>query len=123
METNYLTILAEKRQAYEEKRAALEAQRADLDKELKQMKEKFDSDRQALNKLFNHPTKHSIAARRKADAHRIRRVLGGTLSEWQCPYLDGAMSSIGFTIEEDRLVFNIAVPFKHSLYEDQLDLF
>ena len=53
----------------------------------------------------------------------MRRVLGGTLSEWQNPYLNGADATVNFNMEDDKIVFNITVPFIHSAYEDELDLF
>ena len=116
METTYQDIIAQKRAAYE-------AKRAELEKELIELKERFDDERRTINNLCNHPTKKSIDAHRKQNAYNIKRFIGGKLSEWDCPYLNGADAVVGFEIKEDKLVFNVEVPFKHSAYEDQLDLF
>lgn len=115
METYHEMIAAERKD--------YEAKRDELVKQLAELKQKFDDKRRVINDLCNHPTKHSIAAKRKADAYRMRRVLGGTLSEWQNPYLNGADSTVNFNMEDDKIVFNITVPFIHSAYEDELDLF
>ena len=122
MEINYLTILAEERQKYDEKRVSLEEQRTALGKELKALKEQFDDKRKTLDKLFNHPTKHSIANHRKRNGYAIKRYFGEILRQLNYPYISGDQAEIAFTIEEDHLKFSVAVPFKHSAYEDQLDL-
>ena len=116
METTYQDIIAQKRAAYE-------AKRDELQKQLIELKERFDDERRTINNLCNHPTKKSIANHRKQNAYNIKRYIGGKLSEWECPYLNCADAQVGFEIQEDKLVYHIEVPFKHSAYEDQLDLF
>ena len=91
--------------------------------EAPELTEAFKAGNRAINQLCNHPTAKSIAAHRKQNAYNIKRFIGGKLSEWQCPYLNAAESVVGFEIKEDKIVFNVEVPFKHSDYEDQLNLF
>ena len=113
-----MTTLAEKRQDYEEEKARLEEIRDNAAKELKILKEQFDDTRKTLNKLYNHPTKHSIANHRKRNAYGIKRYFGEILRSLNYPYLSGEQAEIAFTIENDHLRFVVAVPFKHSAYED-----
>lgn len=118
MEQNYLTVLAEKRQAYEEKRAELEAQRTALGNELKALKTQFDDERKTLDRLYNHPTKHSIAVHRRRNGYAIRHYFAELLKQLPFPYINGEEAKVGFNIEEDKLTFSVEVPFKHSAYED-----
>jgi len=118
MEPSYLTTLAEERRKYDEKRIALEEQHAAIGKELKALKEAFNDKRKTLDKLYNHPTKHSIANHRKRNGYGIKRYFGEILRSINYPYLSGEQAEIAFTIENDHLRFVVAVPFKHSAYED-----
>ena len=118
MEPSYLTTLAEKRQDYEEEKARLEEIRDNAAKELKILKEQFDDTRKTLNKLYNHPTRHSIAVHRKRNGYFIRKVIGDFLKDMTAPYLAGDESKVAFTVNDDCLTFCIEVPFKHSAYED-----
>ena len=123
METTYESIMAKRREEHEAKMREIQIKEAELQKQKNALKAECKAGNRALNQLCNHPTAKSIAAHRKQNAYNIKRFIGGKLSEWQCPYLNAAESVVGFEIKEDKIVFNVEVPFKHSDYEDQLNLF
>ena len=123
METTFESIMAKRREEHEAKMREIQLKEAELQKQENMLKAEFKAGNRALNQLCNHPTAKSIANHRKQNAYNIKRYIGGKLSEWECPYLNCADAQVGFEIQEDKLVYHIEVPFKHSAYEDQLDLF
>ena len=123
METTFESIMAKRREEHEAKMREIQLKEAELQKQKNMLKAEFKAGNRALNQLCNHPTAKSIATQRKRNAYNIKRFIGGKLSEWECPYLNGAEAVVGFKIEDGKIVLNVEVPFKHSSYEDQFDLF
>ena len=116
METQHIqdfhSALAVCKDIYEQSVSGLDAEIKRLQEQRRLVEEDYKKRRQAINQEFNKPTEHSVASRRLAEAHRMRRVLGGKLSEWNCPVLDGALSKVFFEMKEDRIQMSIEIPFK-----------
>ncbi len=97
---------------YEQSVSGLDAEIKRLQEQRKLVKEDYKKRRQAINQEFNQPTEHSVANRRLVEAHRMRRVVGGKLSEWKSPVIDGAMSKVFFEMKEDHIQMSIEIPYK-----------
>ena len=123
MDNYFETIKEQRRARHEEKRHEIQKKEAELRKWKNRLKTEYRAGNRAINELMNHPTKHSVQSHRKRDAYNIKRVIEGKLAEWGKSHLEMENAVIGFNFEEGKVVFNITIPYKHSAYEDQLDLF
>ena len=65
-----------------------------------------------LQNLFNSPTEHSIACRRKQQAYNLKRSIGGILSQWQSPVIDAQSAQVQFEMKQDHIAMTITIPFK-----------
>ena len=90
-----------------------------IDKEIKRLQEQrklakhvFNKQKERLQQLFNSPTEHSIACRRKQNAYNLKRSFGGILSQWQSPVIDAQSAQVQFEMKEDHIAMTITIPFK-----------
>ena len=90
-----------------------------IDKEIKRLQEQrklakhvFNKQKESLQQLFNAPTEHSIACRRKQQAYNLKRSIGGILSQWQSPVIDAQSAQVQFEMKEDHIAMSITIPFK-----------
>ena len=90
-----------------------------IDKEIKRLQEQrnlakqvYKRQKERLQDLFNAPTEHSIACRRKQQAYNIKRSIGGILSQWQSPVIDAQSAQVQFDMKEDHIAMTITIPFK-----------
>jgi hypothetical protein len=84
---------------------------------LKEFKEKYRAERQQMNEQLNHPTAHSIMARRKRFGYVLRAKIKTLLSDLGHNYYDFDNSTIHFDLEGDKLELHISIPFKKSEIE------
>lgn len=90
-----------------------------IDKEIKRLQahrrlaeQEYKERNKRLHKLFNAPTEHSIACRRKQQAYNLKRSIGGILSQWQSPVIDAQSAQVQFEMKEDHIAMSITIPFK-----------
>ena len=90
-----------------------------IDKEIKRLQEQrnlakqvYKRQKERLHDLFNAPTEHSIACRRKQQAYNLKRSIGGILSQWQSPVIDAQTAQVQFEMKEDHIAMSITIPFK-----------
>ena len=90
-----------------------------IDKEIKRLQEQrnlakqvYKRQKERLHDLFNAPTEHSIACRRKQQAYNLKRSIGGILSQWQSPVIDAQTAQVQFEMKEDHIAMTITIPFK-----------
>ena len=90
-----------------------------IDEEIKKLQEQrrmaeqdYKRQKESLNDLFNAPTEHSIACRRKQQAYNLKRSIGGILSQWQSPVIDAQTAQVQFEMKEDHIAMSITIPFK-----------
>lgn len=90
-----------------------------IDKEIQRLQEQrklakhvFNMQKERLQQLFNSPTEHSIACRRKQNAYNLKRSIGGILSQWQSPVIDAQSAQVQFEMKEDHIAMSITIPFK-----------
>ena len=90
-----------------------------IDKEIKRLQEQrnlakkvYKRQKASLQNLFNSPTEHSIACRRKQQAYNLKRSIGGILSQWQSPVIDAQSAQVQFEMKQDHIAMSITIPFK-----------
>ena len=90
-----------------------------IDKEIKRLQEQrnlakqvYKKQKERLQQLFNAPTEHSIACRRKQQAYNLKRSIGGILSQWQSPVIDAQSAQVQFEMKQDHIAMTITIPFK-----------
>ena len=90
-----------------------------IDKEIKRLQEQrnlakqvYKRQKERLQDLFNSPTEHSIACRRKKQAYNLKRSIGGILSQWQSPVIDAQSAQVQFEMKQDHIAMSITIPFK-----------
>ena len=90
-----------------------------IDKEIKRLQEQrnlakqvYKRQKERLHDLFNAPTEHSIACRRKQQAYNLKRSIGGILSQWQSPVIDAQSAQVQFEMKQDHIAMTITIPFK-----------
>ena len=100
-------------------REIFEKRVSSIDKEIERLKvqrrlaeQDYKSQKDSLHDLFNAPTEHSIACRRKQQAYNIKRSIGGILSQWQSPVIDAQSAQVQFEMKEDHIAMTITIPFK-----------
>ena len=72
----------------------------------------YKRQKERLQDLFNAPTEHSIACRRKQQAYNLKRSIGGILSQWQYPVIDAQTAQVQFEMKKDHIAMTITIPFK-----------
>ena len=90
-----------------------------IDKEIKRLQEQrnlakqvYKRQKERLHDLFNAPTEHSIACRRKQQAYNLKRSIGGILSQWQSHVIDAQSAQVQFEMKQDHIAMTITIPFK-----------
>ena len=90
-----------------------------IDKEIKRLQEQrnlakqvYKRQKERLQDLFNAPTEHSIACRRKQQAYNLKRSIGGILSQWQSPVIDAQSAQVQFEMKQYHIAMTITIPFK-----------
>ena len=116
METNKQQ---EFREALESSREIFEKRVSSIDKEIERLKvqrrlaeQDYKRQKESLQDLFNAPTEHSIACRRKQQAYNLKRSIGGILSQWQSPVIDAQSAQVQFEMKQDHIAMSITIPFK-----------
>ena len=94
-----------------------------IDKEIERLKvqrrlaeQDYKRQKESLNDLFNSPTEHSIACRRKQQAYNLKRSIGGILSQWQSPVIDAQTAQVQFEMKQDHIAMTITIPFKPYVF-------
>ena len=100
-------------------REIFEKRVSSIDKEIERLKvqrrlaeQDYKRQKESLQDLFNAPTEHSIACRRKQQAYNLKRSIGGILSQWQSPVIDAQSAQVQFEMKQDHIAMTITIPFK-----------
>ena len=116
METNrqqeFREALAVSRDIYEQSVSVIDKEIKRLQEQRKQAEQDYKSQKDSLQNLFNAPTEHSIACRRKQQAYNLKRSIGGILSQWQSPVIDAQSAQVQFEMKQDHIAMTITIPFK-----------
>ena len=116
METNkqqeFRECLAVSREIFEKRVSCIDAEIERLKVQRRLAEHDYKSQKDALHDLFNSPTEHSIACRRKQQAYNMKRSIGGILSQWQSPVIDAQSAQVQFEMKEDHIAMSITIPFK-----------
>ena len=116
METNrqqeFRDALAVSRDIYEQSVSVIDKEIKRLQEQRNLAKQVYKRQKASLNDLFNAPTEHSIACRRKQQAYNLKRSIGGILSQWQSPVIDAQTAQVQFEMKQDHIAMTITIPFK-----------
>ena len=104
--------LAASREIYEKSALCLDLEIKRLQRKLKKIKQDYKERNKSIQDLFNAPTEHSIACRRKQQAYNLKRSIGGILSQWQSPVIDAQTAQVQFEMKQDHIAMTITIPFK-----------
>lgn len=103
------------RDIYNQSVAGIDADIERLKEQRKMIKQDYKTRKKAIIREFNQPTPESIRKRRKAEAYRIQRFIGGNLLDWKSKVLNGETSRVTFELQEEQVVLTVTVP--HKPYE------
>ena len=116
METNkqqeFREALATSREIYEKSTLGINLEIERLKRKCKKIKQDYKERNRSLQEMFNAPTEHSIACRRKQQAYNLKRSIGGRLSQWQSPVIDAQNAQVHFEMKEDHIAMTVTIPFK-----------
>lgn len=116
METNhdkeFRECLAVSREIYENRVLCIDKEIQRLQVQRRLAEQDYKSQKESLQQLFNAPTEHSIACRRKQQAYNLKRSIGGILSQWQSPVIDAQSAQVQFEMKQDHIAMSITIPFK-----------
>lgn len=116
METNkqqkLREALAVSRDIFENRVLYIDEEIKKLQEQRKLAKQVYHMQKERFQQLFNSPTEHSIACRRKQQAYNLKRSIGGILSQWQSPVIDAQSAQVQFEMKEDHIAMTITIPFK-----------
>ena len=116
METNkqqeFREALAAIREKFEKRTFGIDLEIERLKRMRKNIEQHYKMQKESLQQLFNAPTEHSIACRRKQQAYNLKRSIGGILSQWQSPVIDAQSAQVQFEMKEDHIAMSITIPFK-----------
>ena len=104
--------LAASREIFEKSALCLDLEIKRLQEQRNLAKQVYKSQKERLQDLFNAPTEHSIACRRKQQAYNLKRSIGGILSQWQSPVIDAQTAQVQFEMKQDHIAMTITIPFK-----------
>lgn len=104
--------LATSREIFEKSVCGIDAEILRLQEQRKVLEQDYKERNKRLQQLFNAPTEHSIACRRKQQAYNLKRSIGGILSQWQSPVIDAQSAQVQFEMKEDHIAMSITIPFK-----------
>lgn len=103
------------RDIYNQSVAGIDADIERLKEQRKMIEQDYKTRKKAIIREFNQPTPESIRKRRKAEAYRIQRFIGGNLLDWKSNVLNGETSRVTFELQEEQVVLTVTVP--HKPYE------
>ena len=109
---DFRECLAVSREIFEKRVSCIDAEIERLKRKRKNIVQDYKSQKESLQQLFNAPTEHSIACRRKQQAYNLKRSIGGILSQWQSPVIDAQSAQVQFEMKEDHIAMTITIPFK-----------
>ena len=116
METNHdqklREALAVSRDIFENRVLYIDKEIKKLQSERKLAEDVYKRQKARLQQLFNAPTEHSIACRRKQQAYNLKRSIGGILSQWQSPVIDAQSAQVQFEMKQDHIAMTLTIPFK-----------
>ena len=104
--------LATSREIFEKRVSCIDEEIQRLKVQRRMAEQDYKSQKDALQQLFNAPTEHSIACRRKEQAHNLKRAIGGRLNQWQSTVIDAQSAQVHFEMKEDHIAMSITIPFK-----------
>ena len=104
--------LAVSREIFEKSASCIDALIKRLQEQRKQAEHAYKERNRSIQNLFNAPTEHSIACRRKQQAYNLKRSIGGILSQWQSPVIDAQSAQVQFEMKQDHIAMTITIPFK-----------
>ena len=104
--------LAVSREIFEKRVSCIDDEIKRLQVERRLAEHDYKMQKQSLQEMFNAPTEHSIACRRKQQAYNLKRAIGGTLSQWQSPVIDAQNAQVKFEMKEDHIEMSVTIPFK-----------
>ena len=104
--------LAVSREIYEQSVSVIDKEIKRLQEQRNLAKQVYKRQKERLQDLFNAPTEHSIACRRKQQAYNLKRSIGGILSQWQSPVIDAQSAQVQFEMKQDHIAMTITIPFK-----------
>ena len=109
---DFRECLAVSREIFEKRVSCIDAEIERLKVQRRLAEQDYKRQKESLNDLFNSPTEHSIACRRKQQAYNLKRSIGGILSQWQSTVIDAQTAQVQFEMKEDHIAMNITIPFK-----------
>ena len=116
METNkqqeFREALESSREIFEKRVSVIDAYIKRLQVHRRMAEQDYKMRNNFLQKIFNSPTEHSIACRRKQQAYNLKRSIGGILSQWQSPVIDAQSAQVQFEMKQDHIAMTITIPFK-----------
>ena len=104
--------LAVSREIFEKRVSCIDEEIERLKVQRRLAEQDYKMQKQSLQEMFNAPTEHSIACRRKQQAYNLKRSIGGILSQWQSPVIDAQNAQVHFEMKEDHIAMTITIPFK-----------
>ena len=108
----FCEALAAIREKFEKRTFGIDLEIERLKRKRKNIVQDYKSQKEILQQLFNAPTEHSIACRRKQQAYNLKRSIGGILSQWQSPVIDAQTAQVQFEMKQDHIAMTITIPFK-----------
>ena len=116
METNhnkdFRECLAVSRDIFEKRVSCIDAEIQRLKVQRRLAEQDYKRQKESIHDLFNAPTEHIIACRRKQQAYNLKRSIGGILSQWQSPVIDAQSAQVQFEMKQDHIAMTITIPFK-----------
>ena len=104
--------LADIREKFEKRVFGIDLEIERLKRKRKKIEQDYKIQKDTIQLLFYGPTEHSIACRRKQQAHNLKRSIGGILSQWQSPVIDAQSAQVQFEMKKDHIAMSITIPFK-----------
>ena len=104
--------LAVSREIFEKRVSCIDEEIERLKVQRRLAEQDYKMQKQSLQEMFNAPTEHSIACRRKQQAYNLKRSIGGILTQWQSPVIDAQNAQVHFEMKEDHIAMTITIPFK-----------
>ena len=111
-EQEFRECLAVSREIFEKRVSSIDKEIERLKVQRRLAEQDYKRQKESLHDLFNSPTEHSIACRRKQQAYNLKRSIGGILSQWQSPVIDAQSAQVQFEMKQDHIAMTITIPFK-----------
>ena len=117
-EQEFRDSLAVSREIYEQSVKGIDEEIKRLYEQKELLRKDLKTRNAELNKKYNSPTPESIRKRRKAEAYRIQRFIGGNLLDWKSEVLNGETSRVTFELQDEQVVLTVTVPHKPYEFKD-----